>query len=70
MGRFWLILSVGKVLSFFLLISEAAQIMREICLAVKYLHDMNIAHRDLKPENLLYTKPGKVNQLFATWGQV
>ncbi|XP_059468643.1 MAP kinase-activated protein kinase 2 [Neocloeon triangulifer] len=37
---------------------EAAQIMREICLAVKYLHDMNIAHRDLKPENLLYTKPG------------
>jgi len=40
--------------------------MREICLAVKYLHDMNIAHRDLKPENLLYTKPGKVKQLFAT----
>uniref|UniRef100_A0A1B6CSF7 non-specific serine/threonine protein kinase n=1 Tax=Clastoptera arizonana TaxID=38151 RepID=A0A1B6CSF7_9HEMI len=35
---------------------EAAQIMREICLAVKYLHDMNIAHRDLKPENLLYSK--------------
>ncbi|XP_049847207.1 MAP kinase-activated protein kinase 2-like isoform X2 [Schistocerca gregaria] len=36
---------------------EAAEIMREICLAVKHLHDMNIAHRDLKPENLLYTKP-------------
>lgn len=34
---------------------EAAQIMREICTSVKYLHDMNIAHRDLKPENLLYT---------------
>ncbi|KAK6618845.1 MAP kinase-activated protein kinase 2 [Polyplax serrata] len=34
---------------------EAAQIMREICSAVKYLHDMNIAHRDLKPENLLYS---------------
>lgn len=34
---------------------EAAQIMHEICLAVKYLHDMDIAHRDLKPENLLYT---------------
>lgn len=32
---------------------EAAQIMHEICLAVKFLHDMNIAHRDLKPENLL-----------------
>ncbi|KAG8240175.1 hypothetical protein J437_LFUL009465 [Ladona fulva] len=37
---------------------EAAQIMREICFAVKHLHDMNIAHRDLKPENLLYSKPG------------
>lgn len=33
--------------------------MYEICVAVKYLHDMNITHRDLKPENLLYSKPGK-----------
>lgn len=31
--------------------------MHEICVAVKYLHDQNIAHRDLKPENLLYTSP-------------
>lgn len=38
-------------------IVEAAQIMHEICVAVKYLHDLNIAHRDLKPENLLYTTP-------------
>lgn len=37
---------------------EAAQVMHEICIAVKYLHDNNIAHRDLKPENLLYTKKG------------
>lgn len=36
---------------------EAAQIMHEICCALKYLHDNNIAHRDLKPENLLYTTP-------------
>ncbi|XP_065080369.1 MAP kinase-activated protein kinase 2 [Ochlerotatus camptorhynchus] len=36
---------------------EAAQIMHEISVAVKYLHDSNIAHRDLKPENLLYTSP-------------
>ncbi|PRD31093.1 UNVERIFIED_CONTAM: MAPk-Ak2 [Trichonephila clavipes] len=35
---------------------EAAEIMREICLAVQHLHRMNIAHRDLKPENLLYSK--------------
>lgn len=30
--------------------------MHEICIAVKYLHDLNIAHRDLKPENLLYSR--------------
>jgi serine/threonine protein kinase len=59
-------LLVGEVQgSFYLSIAEAAQIMREICLAVKYLHEMNIAHRDLKPENLLYTKPGKVKQHFG-----
>jgi len=34
---------------------EAAEIVKDICLAVKFLHDMNVAHRDLKPENLLYT---------------
>ena len=31
--------------------------MHEICIALKYLHERNIAHRDLKPENLLYTTP-------------
>ncbi|XP_065349747.1 MAP kinase-activated protein kinase 2 [Cloeon dipterum] len=45
---------------------EAAQVMREICIAVKYLHDMNIAHRDLKPENLLYTQPGEEGVLKLT----
>lgn len=45
---------------------EAAQIMHEICIAVKYLHDNNIAHRDLKPENLLYTKEGPIGILKLT----
>ncbi|KAG5338952.1 MAPK2 kinase, partial [Acromyrmex heyeri] len=36
---------------------DSAQVMYEICVAVKHLHDMNITHRDLKPENLLYSKP-------------
>ncbi|XP_045529204.1 MAP kinase-activated protein kinase 2 isoform X2 [Pieris brassicae] len=34
---------------------QAAEIMHSICVAVRYLHDTNIAHRDIKPENLLYT---------------
>ena len=39
---------------------EAAELMKDICIAVKFLHDMNIAHRDLKPENLLYSHKGKL----------
>ena len=38
--------------------SEAAELMKDICIAVKFLHDVNVAHRDLKPENLLYTRKG------------
>ncbi|KAJ8930858.1 hypothetical protein NQ314_016277 [Rhamnusium bicolor] len=45
---------------------EAAQVMHEICIAVKYLHDNNIAHRDLKPENLLYSKKGTYGVLKLT----
>ena len=41
-----------------IIISEAAEIVKDICIAVKFLHDLNIAHRDLKPENLLYTSKG------------
>lgn len=44
--------------------TEAAEVMYEICAAVKHIHDMNIAHRDLKPENLLYSKPGKYHIFF------
>eukprot|EP00029_Vermamoeba_vermiformis_P013141 TRINITY_DN8062_c0_g1_i1.p1 TRINITY_DN8062_c0_g1~~TRINITY_DN8062_c0_g1_i1.p1 ORF type:complete len:313 (+),score=47.17 TRINITY_DN8062_c0_g1_i1:50-940(+) len=32
---------------------DAANIVRQIVLAVNYMHDNGIAHRDLKPENLL-----------------
>ena len=42
----------------FFVYAEAAEIVKDICIAVKFLHDMNIAHRDLKPENLLYTRKG------------
>jgi len=45
---------------------EAAEIVKDICLAVKFLHDMNVAHRDLKPENLLYTVKGSPSVLKLT----
>ena len=35
--------------------ADASRIMREIFLAVQYLHDeKNITHRDLKPENIMF----------------
>jgi len=45
---------------------EAAELMKDICLAVKFLHDMNIAHRDLKPENLLYSTKDQYGLLKLT----
>ena len=41
-------------------IPDAAEIVAEICSAVKFLHDRNIAHRDLKPENLLFSTKGEL----------
>ena len=34
---------------------EAAVIVRQILVAVDYIHNLNIVHRDLKPENILMT---------------
>merc|ERR1712183_1129842 len=45
---------------------EAAEIVKDICLAVKFLHDCNVAHRDLKPENLLYSHKGTLGVLKLT----
>merc|ERR1712038_416123 len=45
---------------------EAAEIVKDICLAVKFLHDCNVAHRDLKPENLLYSAKGSSGILKLT----
>lgn len=35
--------------------TEAAVIVRQIVIAVDYLHCNNIVHRDLKPDNVLMT---------------
>ena len=32
---------------------QAANIIKQLLLALNYMHGMNIMHRDLKPENLL-----------------
>jgi mitogen-activated protein kinase-activated protein kinase 2 len=46
--------------------NEAAQLMRDICTAVKFLHDRNIVHRDLKLENLLLTRKNSSQVLKLT----
>lgn len=38
--------------------SDAAELVRTIMKAVKYLHDSGIVHRNLKPENMLFRTPG------------
>merc|ERR1711971_194164 len=45
---------------------EAAELIKDICIAVKLLHDMNVAHRDLKPENLLYSSKDNLGVLKLT----
>ena len=44
--------------------SDAADLVRTIFQAVKYIHDCGIVHRDLKPENLLFrSKPEKTSEI-------
>ena len=33
---------------------EAADVIRQLTSALKYMHEHNIIHRDLKPENIIY----------------
>lgn len=48
---------------------DAADILRTVLGAVKYIHDSGIVHRDLKPENLLFrTKAEDAELLIADFG--
>ncbi|KAI9567681.1 kinase-like domain-containing protein [Boletus coccyginus] len=44
--------------------ADAAELVRTIFGAVKYIHDSGIVHRDLNPENLLFrSKPEKTSEI-------
>lgn len=45
---------------------DASAMVRQICLAVAYIHMNDIAHRDLKPENLLFSSKDDENLLKLT----
>lgn len=38
---------------------RAAELVREIALAIEYAHQMRVVHRDLKPGNVLMTRDGR-----------
>ncbi len=45
---------------------EAAEVIRSVASALKYLHGIGIVHRDLKPENLIYAKKNPYRELKVT----
>jgi serine/threonine protein kinase len=46
---------------------QAARVLVELCLALRYMHEKGIMHRDLKPENILMTVTGKVKICDLGW---
>ncbi|KAG8368618.1 hypothetical protein BUALT_Bualt15G0064100 [Buddleja alternifolia] len=39
---------------------KAANIVKELMLAIRYCHEMGVVHRDIKPENILLTSSGQM----------
>ena len=51
----------------------AADAIKQLLLAISYMHEQNIAHRDIKPENILLAPeetsvPGKLNLKLTDFG--
>ena len=52
---------------------SAADVIKQLLLALSYMHSQNIAHRDIKPENILLapeesSEPGKLNVKLTDFG--
>lgn len=53
---------------------ESIQIIKQTCLALKFLHDRNIVHRDIKTDNILLLddsenpNPGKISIKITDFG--
>ena len=43
--------------------SQAASVIKQLCLALNYMHNLNIMHRDLKPENLMCEKSASTGEI-------
>ncbi|KAL0384424.1 UNVERIFIED_CONTAM: Serine/threonine-protein kinase PEPKR2 [Sesamum radiatum] len=43
---------------------KAANIIKELMLAIRYCHEMGVVHRDIKPENILLTSSGQMKLRF------
>ncbi|KAL3350302.1 hypothetical protein AABB24_023010 [Solanum stoloniferum] len=39
---------------------QAANVMKDLMLVIRYCHEMGVVHRDIKPENVLLTTSGQV----------
>lgn len=51
---------------------DAIQIIRQTCLALKFLHEQNIVHRDIKSDNLMLLdspdEPGQIQVKLTDFG--